>query len=243
MSCLIKTTVLLICSLMLFSGYILGQNFTYPLLEKEGNSAKDLIPDGWSVLDSVSGDLNGDSFADIAVVFQYRDSVQIISNDEYYPDTSHFQPRILAVYFKDNTLEKYVFKERNNTFIISSTHHNMAEPFEDIRIDNGLLILDFLSWWSMGTWWMTRITYEFRYLNGQFILIACEYTSTHRASLESTCYNIDFLKEEYSITRTEHTEDGLVETVELKKITYPEIQTLRGLNRPFEWEFEEGITI
>lgn len=243
MLCLKKTTVLLIFSLMSLSVYIQGQNFTYPALEKEGDSAEDLIPDGWSVLDSVSGDLNGDSLVDLAVVFQYRDSVQMISNDEYYPDTSMIQPRVIAVYFWDDSAGKYVFKVRNTTFIINSTHPNMAEPYDGMTIENGDLKLEFLSWWSMGTWWMSRITYEFRYLNGQFILFACEYTSTHRASLESTRYNIDFVKEEYSITRTEHTEDGLVETVELKKITYPEIQTLRGLNRPFEWEFEEGITI
>ncbi len=222
---------------------ISGGVFIYPVLESGGYCIEDLVPERWSVLDSAQGDLNGDSLADIAVVFEFEDSVQSISNDEFNPDTSFYKPRILAVYFKDDSLGKYVLKERNNTFIINSTQPNMAEPYDGMTIENGVLKIDFLFWYAMGTWWMSRITYEFHYRNGQFILSACEYTSTHRASLESTCYNIDFIKEEYSITRVEPIEDDFIETVEYRKITYPEIQPLRSLIRPFFWEFEEGIII
>ncbi|MBN1619209.1 hypothetical protein JW890_00655 [candidate division WOR-3 bacterium] len=220
-----------------------GGVFTYPVLESEGNCIENLVPDRWSVFDSAQGDLNGDSLADIAVVFEFEDSAQFISNDEYYPDTSFYKPRVLAIYFRDSTNGRYTFSERSNSFIISSTHKNMVEPYEGMRIQDGALTLDFISMWSMGSWWMSRAEYTFRYRQGQFHLVSCEYANIHRGSLESTLYSIDFLKEEYSVTRTEFVDDDFIETFELKKITYPEIQSLRSLIKPFFWEFEEGIII
>ncbi|MBN1151208.1 hypothetical protein JXA84_08335 [candidate division WOR-3 bacterium] len=220
-----------------------GGVFTYPVLESCGGCVEDLVPDGWVVLDSTQGELNGDTLADIAVVFEFEDSVQSISNDEYHPDTFFYRPRILAIYFMDSTDKSYSFAERSNSFIISSTHKNMLEPYEGMEIENGALTLDFISMWSMGSWWMSRAEYTFKYQDGHFLFLACEYVNIHRASLESTLYSIDFIKEEYSITRVTPTEDDFIETIEWKNITYPEIRPLRDLNRPFEWEFVEGIII
>src|SRR5688572_22036591 len=68
-----------------------GQDFVYPEIKSTGQNIADFIPTNWTVLDSVSGDLNKDELVDVAIILQRKDSILLINDLE---DTALTKPRI-----------------------------------------------------------------------------------------------------------------------------------------------------
>ena len=60
-------------------GLSLGQSFAYPTIKNNGHKLSEFIPNGWTILDSTSEDLNNDKHDDFACVLEHRDSVSIFS--------------------------------------------------------------------------------------------------------------------------------------------------------------------
>ena len=98
---------LLILLLILKLEFISGQNFSYPVINTEGQNIADFIPTSWSLLNTAKGDLNGDTYEDIAIVLQFKDSITIINNKQNGSDTVITQPRLLAILFWDNSEKNY----------------------------------------------------------------------------------------------------------------------------------------
>ena len=88
-------------------GLAFGQNFSYPIINKQGQDINSFIPTGWILLDSTQGDLNKDSYNDLTLIIQHKDSVIIIKKDFDDHDTIITQPRILILLFYDPKTNLY----------------------------------------------------------------------------------------------------------------------------------------
>jgi hypothetical protein len=219
---------------------VFGQDFSYPILNQESQSISELIPKDWTLLDSVSGDLNMDNFKDYVIVFQFIDSVLLINE---YNDTLITQPRILGIFFGDISQNKYSLIEQSNSFILNHDNPYMDDPFNGIRIEKNILSIGFRIWYSWGSWWTSESTYKFRYENNDFTLIGFDSWSMHRASMETMIYSVNFLTKKYSITQEETIEEEIKSKTEWKSFKIDKLKTLNTLKKPFNWSFENEISI
>src|SRR5687768_1293608 len=72
-------------------------SFDYPLLAPSGNDAKTFLPKGWRLLDSATGDLNGDGRADLAFVIETDTIVSEARGSGDGELTMRSSPRILGI--------------------------------------------------------------------------------------------------------------------------------------------------
>ena len=213
----------------------------HPGLPALGNTLSELIPSGWRILSSSSGDLNKDGIEDIAFAIQNTLQKNLQPNDGLGIDTIDLNPRILGIYFgkSDGTFEK---KLQSNTFIILQDSPTMDEPFDSLQIlSNGVLQIDFHFWFSAGSWYISNHQYKFRFQNEAFELIGYESSETHRATQKTTNHSINFSTRKMSITTLvfdEETEKEIT-TEEWKKFELQNLKSIQSLGKPFEWKFQE----
>ena len=140
-----------------------GQTFRFPISKKTGKNISELIPPNWFLKDSCVGDLNNDNIPDLALVIEYKDTI-----DEIRPDssTNNGSPRILLVYFKNIRSGNFDQVIQNNTFIYRYGEGGMSrEPYGKIDIKNKILIISYL-------FTRSHADYKFRYQQKDFYLIA-----------------------------------------------------------------------
>ncbi len=231
---ILATTLLLLLQLMSYS-----QAEIIELTEK-GNSLKSIIPKGWRTLATTKGDLNKDGKEDIAFVIQNTDPSNFELNDGIGFDTIDLNPRILGIYFGEKN-GGFAKKLQSNEFIILQGP-TMDEPLDSLNItDKGLLEIQFLLWYSAGSWSMSHKIYQFKYQNNQFELVQYEHDEMHRGSGDGSYTKIDFQKKKMEIIKSEIDPETDEEDVikECKKIKLEKLQTIKSLKRPFEWEFND----
>lgn len=222
-------------------GLAFGQNFSYPTIKSNGQSITNFIPDGWKVLDSASGDLNGDKHADIAFILQHRDSVGVVKTENGYSDTLITQPRVLVLGFYNGETKQYDLVEQSNSFILNHDNPNMDEPFQDISISSGVLKIDFYIWYSMGGWGMSTNSYKFRYQDNQFQLIGADYNSSNRSSGETEDRSYNFLTKKVKVTTGNFSTDKHKSL--LRAFDFKELQNLKTFKEPFTYEVEKDFYI
>ena len=123
----------------------------------KGNNQYDqlmsLISDEFEIMDVASGDLNGDSFIDYAVVLKSK-------HEERRPDKT--RPLML---FSGSRKGELKLIERNDSVVLSKSSGGMfGDPFSSITIKNGILTIEH-SIGSSSSWKWSRIT-SFTYDNG-----------------------------------------------------------------------------
>lgn len=139
-----------------------GQSFSFPVLNDSGKTIKNFIPNNWFLKDSVSGDLNGDGISDLAMVIEYKDTIEEIRPDSVVNKGS---PRILLVLFKNKISNFLHLVIQNNTFILRYGEGGMdPEPYGRLIVSKKILSIeyDFLR---------GSETYKFRYQHDDFYLI------------------------------------------------------------------------
>jgi hypothetical protein len=222
-------------------GFVFGQDFVYPILIKESTYINDFIPNNWTLLDSVTGDLNKDNYRDIVMVFQQKDSISWIDDEA---DTLFTQPRILAILFWDNSKKTFKLIEQSNSFILNHDNPTMEDPFVGLSIDKNVLNIELKLWYNGGTWWTTGAIYKFRYnQNNDFDLIGFDSWNIHRATLETNDYSVNFLSKKYSITTEKTINNKTESSTKWKSFKLNKIKTLKTIEKPFNWEFESNITL
>ncbi|MCA6381681.1 MAG: hypothetical protein IM574_11920 [Cytophagales bacterium] len=240
-----RRTVLTILYLM-NAGFLSGQTFLYPKLKTEFNSLLEIIPTKWTIIDSVSGDLNKDRIKDYALVLQTIDSVHLINEEDGNIDTIKTQPRILAIIFGDKRESRFVLQMQSNTFILYHDNPYMDDPFDGLSIDNNVLSINFRIWYSWGSWWTSQVTYKFRYGADVFNLIGFESHSFHRATMESKSNSINFLTKKHKITKGNQGDSGeeeYKEEIEWKTFKLDALKTFQTFLKPFSWDFGDDVTI
>jgi hypothetical protein len=153
------------------------------------------------------------------------------------------QPRILALLFWDNSTNGFILKEQSNTFILNHDNPNMDDPFDGLKIEKGVLTINFRIWYSWGSWWTSNDSYKFRFQDSDFVLIGFESNSFHRSSGDSKSYSINFLTKKYSITLGETIDENYKTKTEWKTFELPVLRTIRTLLKPYTWDFDSDIVI
>ncbi|RYY19481.1 MAG: hypothetical protein EOO04_21930 [Chitinophagaceae bacterium] len=228
--------ITIICCTLVLAGY--AQSFPYPAINESGESLRDFVPIGWTILDSASGDLNKDGTIDAAIVIQHRDSVLSINS---MLDSVLSQPRMLLIIFKNQAENTLVLAEQSNTFILQHDNPTMDDPFQKIIINDGILTITFQQFYTIGSWYVTNALYRFRYQQSQLRLVGAEYSSLHRASNEYENYSYNFLTNKRSYTKGINHKPGAKTT--WKTLNIPALKTLKTFRKPFTWEVEKEVYI
>lgn len=167
----------------------------YPKLAVTGSTAADFVPAGWKLEYSSTGDLNGDSAADLLLLLRMNDPKNVIANKEGLgEDPFDTNPRILAVAFAEKA-GGYRLALENHTLIARRTVPTQSDPItdaSDIAIERGALKVHLDFFLSAGGWGMFNCTYRFRYQNGRFELIGFDKVSTQRNTGEIEIVSINY---------------------------------------------------
>ena len=131
-----------------------------------------LVPAGYKILDQKEGDLNKDGIAEKVIVFNTNDS------------TEFGTVREIQIYKKSGNEWKILVSSKN-AIGKSDDGGMMGDPFENIEIKGGLLLIN----QSGGSSWKWFKTDKYRFQNGKFQLIG--YTNIYGKPCEYF-ENVDF---------------------------------------------------
>lgn len=125
------------------------------------------IPDGYSVVDSVTGDLDNDFIAERVVAFN-------IGPENEYEGV----PRELIIYKRKNH-QWTIWRRSSQALLGSQDGGMMGDPFGELEIKNGILLIS----QNGGSSWKWGFTDKYRFQDDEFYLIGyssifgkpCEY--------------------------------------------------------------------
>lgn len=167
---------------------------TVTLAASDKSAYTKFIPQGWTVLETVTGDLNRDGKADTAFIIQQNDPNNIKSHEGLGSERLNLNPRKLLVLFQ--TAQGYQLITENDSLPSENDEESpcLADPLEDggIAITKGLLKISLHYWLSCGSWYVTNNSYTFRFQNNNFSLIGFDSNDFHRASGDITEKSINF---------------------------------------------------
>ncbi len=210
----------------------------YPKLPAAARNFDEFVPPNWKLMSKATGDLNGDKIQDAVLVVQGTRAEFIQKNDGLGGDEFDTNPRMLIITFKNAPENRYELVEQSKTFIITPDSPTMTEPFQSVKIRNGVLQLDFEIFYSAGSWGTSQSSYKFKYTNGEFVLIGADKTGSMRNTGETETRSYNFLTNKMSVTAKNFSDDAKVKT---KRKTYRvgKLKTFRTFAKPFDWEIEK----
>lgn len=217
--------------LMVKGSFLFGQNCAYPLIPKTGNSIADFIPAGWTVLDTVSGDLNHDVFRDYAMVIECANSID-----------DQDVPRVIAIIFHDAKNNGFHLEEQHNFLIpIYQKALNSKDPYTAVKIENKKLLLS-LNHYDAPSFYYFVIHYCFEYQKNDFFLTTLNITTEKKDGTTFDYRYYDFAKGKWSL------QQGVYDTPETIQADKPNVKwsdisekKLRTMQEAYS--LEELITI
>jgi hypothetical protein len=222
---IMKLKLLLLLVLFIKFGFATGQSTHYPTLSTKGEKIQDFIPRGWVLIDSVSGDLNKDGFADKVFI--------IDSDEEQYNKGRFLNMRTLVVVFYDTTAKHFnLIEQTSNLFSSLTDTPNLF--YEVMEINKGVLTITYMHAGS----YPTIYDYKFRYQNNGFYLIGADKKYARPSDYEN--YSFNFLSKKWSLTTGNDNSDEKPITV-LKKLELKELKTLKSFEGPDSWEVVKGV--
>ena len=220
----------------------------YPKLKKLGERVSNFLPNGFEIVKSVSGDLNGDRIPDIAVHIIGTSKKFLYKNDGLGSDIHDTNPRMLLILFKKKS-GGYTLAEQNNNFVIAPMSPVSTEPFQTMSIKNGVLRVEFELWQSAGSWGATNATYKFKFINSKFILIGVDRQDYMRNDSTYETHSFNFLTKKLKITtgvRSELDEEDPARRTKpmiVWKSFKAKRRSLASHGPAFGWEIEPDISI
>lgn len=141
-------------------------------------------PKGWLLVDSQSGDLNGDGRKDLAVVLEEQ------AEDGERPDPEDAAPRLLVVLLAraDGSLRT---AHVNSSLVLNRFSGGVfGDPFEGIAVENGSLVIRHYGGSNFRWSWEM----EFRYVDGLFRLAGLTHGSMYTGTANGEDTTCDFLR-------------------------------------------------
>lgn len=202
------------------------------ILGSFGASAADLksiLPSGWSILDSATGDLNGDNLSDAALVIESNDSLE---GGSFGERVKYYHNRSLIILF-GKAERKYESFLVNDTFIPLDEDPCMEEPYHDIEIKNGALHFIFGVFMNAGGWSTSSFHYIFRFQKGDFYLIGQDINTFARNTMEYTNISINYSTQKMCREEGNETEERHPKVVWSKTSSAPLVK-LRDMS---DWQY------
>jgi hypothetical protein len=209
-----------------------AQTFIIPYIADNGNSLKELTPNGWAIIRQAEGYLNGDTLKDVAVVMEYK--LPLSKNN---PGS---RPRILVVITGQTGVNKYHVAAQNSDIMLKegeSESESILDPLKTFEIRKDTLVIGF-NGGSERAW---TIEYKFKYAKEKWPLIQANYSLQVSGEATVQFWNFNFLKRtayqnKYSLYDANH-------TLVTKKKHLKKGKTLEDMGRPFTWEVLPGVLI
>lgn len=167
----------------------------YPHLPERGATARDFVPQGWTLEKSLQGDLNGDDRADLAMVMREKDPEKMLAASKGGGDRDfNTNPYRIAVAFLEAGGKTYRLAMENHMLIPRHIDRNLADPFQDLSVRAGSLFVHLSHFANMGGWGAATLKYQFRHQQqGAFHLIGYERIDTQRNTGEVETVSINYL--------------------------------------------------
>jgi hypothetical protein len=211
----------------------------YPALPRQAASAKGFVPAGWALESQVSGDLNRDGIADLALVLREQNPQNIVPNDNGLGENPlDANPRILAVAFGRQSAG-YTLALENHTLIPRREVPTFDDPLSEggVAIERGTLRVTMGFFASAGSWATSTTTYTFRHQNGRFELIGFDRDETQRNTGETSITSINYSTGQAKLTTGSIESDE--ENVRSKSLPSREPITIEQIGDGIE--FEPGV--
>ncbi|WP_316812440.1 hypothetical protein [Pedobacter heparinus] len=213
-----------------------AQPFVFPVLPEQGKSVTVLVPQNWTVIDSISGDLNNDKVKDLALILEFYRPVKenrAYGDNETEIITEVQKPRILAIYFRRSASGAYRIAAQNNNFILRSEEGGaMGDPLRPISIDSNKLSLAF----EGGANWRWKLHYTFKYQDKDWQLTKANNYAWHSGSGEMNDKQYDFINKKRTITSgTVSNRRSANETFE-QPLAVKTLRTFSSFKKPWTWE-------
>lgn len=151
----------------------------------------DFIPEGYTILDSLSGDLNGDAASDYILVLKVRNEAK------KFEESSIDTPRpILLITANDNG--GYNLAAKNDTLILCYACGGVfGDPYEGISIEGNTFSI---SHYGGSSWrWATTQSYKFDNQKNNWFLIQNSSVSYHASEPETTEESSDLNQDDFGL--------------------------------------------
>jgi hypothetical protein len=170
----------------------------YPPVPKHAATADKLVPKGWLVEAKATGDLNADGLPDTATVLHLNNPKNWISPP--WAPTTRFNsnPRMLVVAFGAPKGVDLALAEHN--LIPRVENANQEQPFDGIKIENGLLKLKMHLFFDSGGYRVGRWGFAFRWQDGGFKLVNFDRDSVIKKTGDTEVISIDYLAGRKDVT-------------------------------------------
>jgi hypothetical protein len=200
----------------------------FPLLPKFAKTFEDFVPKGWKIRDTVTGDLNDDKVADVAMILECRRRITEHSEDTH--------PRMLVIIFHAG--DHYELKLQQNTFILRTREMYDSDPYRDITIANGLLFVHFDLLHDGGE---DKLVYKIGYELNDFYLVAATRTSRSDGGYERSS-DFNFSARKYIYRSSFPNGYGKTHRTRQKKLPSEVLKKLSDLYEPLTWEvFDDEV--
>jgi hypothetical protein len=200
----------------------------FPELPRYAKRFEDLVPKGWKIKDTVTGDLNQDKAADVVMILECRRRIE-----EHREDT---HPRILVIAF--NAGNRYELKLQHNTFILRSREMYDSDPYKDITITNGSLYIHFDLLHDGGE---DKLLYVSRYQQNDFYLLDASRTSRSSGGYERSS-DFNFLTGKYIYRSSFPNGYSRAHRTRKKNLPPHVLKRLSEVSEPLSWEvFDDEV--
>ena len=161
---------------------------------------KDYESQGWRVIGQASGDLNRDGREDIALVIEAPDGLTEPANacsaDDDYSDAP---VRRLVIAFAEPDGGYRRAADEPRVVLRADEGGVMGDPFEEVSIGNGSVVLDFYG----GSRWRWALTLRFRHDDGDWRMTGMTDTQTDSIMNSVLTYDYNALSGKMAVTAEE----------------------------------------
>ncbi|MCX3265277.1 hypothetical protein [Pedobacter agri] len=228
--------------LMLFVQVSFAQKtFLFPKVKSSGSSVEQLTPNNWTVIETTSGDLNGDGSDDVAVIYEsdkITDEARTYgdNNSEIIKETQ--KPRILAIYFKDKVTGGYRLSTQNNDFILRSEEGGkLGDPLNQIGIKDQQLYLRFQG----GAEWRWEMGYTFKFENKDWFLTSAINLYFNQNTGDMTERVYDFKTRELFTTVGNLHRRDVANRKTSEVLYFSQLRTFKTFKKPWAWEIMPNV--
>jgi hypothetical protein len=156
---------------------LLASLFIVLAVSAQPGSKESFIPDNWTLIEEVSGDLNKDSVSDVALIIEY-------AGDALEGE----RPRSLLILLKDKTSQLFTKAcMAEHAILDAQSGGTMGDPFENMTIKKNVLILTFSG--GSREQWTTTHRYRLKD-NLYFTVIGATYKVTDMGLTKTYDYNL-----------------------------------------------------
>ena len=228
--------------LMLFVQVGFAQKtFLFPKVKPTGSSVEQLTPNNWTVIETTTGDLNGDGSDDVAVIYEsdkITDEARTYgdNNSEIIKETQ--KPRILAIYFKDKVTGSYRLSIQNNDFILRSEEGGkLGDPLNQIGIKDQQLYLRFQG----GAEWRWEMGYTFKFENKDWFLTSAINLYFNQNTGDMTERVYDFKTRELFTTVGNLHRRDVANRKTSEVLYFSQLRTFKTFKKPWAWEIMPNV--